>query len=561
MLNFERIAAEGYDRTMSLMGLMQTGPLVVQGLLEHAARWHGNTEIVSRSADGRITRKTYAEILRDAVRLSNALKAAGVVAGDRVATLAMNGWEHVVVSYAVPGMGAVFHTLNPRLAEDQLEWIAKDAEDKILLADGAFAVLAKQLSERVLSIQRVIYFSQPAVDHPGAALLSDFIADFSDAPGWTHTDETAAAGLCYTSGTTGDPKGVLYGHRSNVLHTLIALQPDIFGLSASDVILPIVPMYHANGWGLSFAAPAVGAKLVMPGPQLDGATLCSLMEREKVTFAAGVPTVWLSILEHMIKENIKLPNLRLAVVGGAALSPRLMTMFDEVGINVMHAWGMTELSPVGGACSPLPAVKKMSAEERMRLRMKQGRVPYGIDMRIVDEAGNPLPHDGVAMGNLQMRGPAVVRRYYRKDQDAVCSQGFFDTGDIATIDALGYVQIVDRAKDIIKSGGEWISSVELENAALSYPGAAMAAVVGEPHPKWDERPVLFVVPRAGESIGIDALKTHLQGKVAKWWVPERIEIVDALPMGATGKIDKKVLRAQVHGEASGQQGSARAGAR
>ena len=526
-------------------GSMQSWPLTVPSLLEHGARWHGEREIVSRRGDGTFARVTYAELRRRALRLSRALLRHGIEPGDRVASLAMNSADHICVSYGVSGSGAVFHTLNPRLPLGQLAWIIRHAEDRMIFADGEMAELLGRLSREEGVELPVVYLSRPVGDGPAGVTIEDFVKDVADSESWAALDENAPAGLCYTSGTTGDPKGVLYTHRSNVLHTLIVLQPDIFGLSVRDVILPIVPMYHANGWGLTYAAPAVGAKLVMPGSALDGASLAALMAQEKVTFAAGVPTVWAGVLEHLRAHDLRLPHLRLAVVGGAALSPRLLRLFDELQIPMIHAWGMTELSPVGGACVMTPETDDLPADARAALRLKQGRVPYGIDMRIVGEDKRPLPHDGMAVGSLQMRGPAVVRRYFRHEADSLDEDGFFETGDVATIDRHGFMQIVDRAKDIIKSGGEWISSIALENAALAHSAVAMAAAVGMSDAKWGERPLLFVVPAAGGTCDAAGLRQHLERQVPKWWLPDRIEIVDALPLGATGKVDKKALRAKL----------------
>ena len=527
-----------------LTGRMQPWPLTVNGFIEHAARWHGTREVVSY-LDNRTTERTsYAAILADARKLSNALLAHGIRPGDRVATLAMNGAAHLAAWYAIAGIGAVCHTLNPRFSQDQLAWIVDHAQDRVLMVDGAFADIAEVLSLRCPSIERVTLFTAPHFSS-SAELTEDFCACSDAACPWGQFDENTAAGLCYTSGTTGDPKGILYSHRSNVLHTLFSIQPDMFNLSARDTIMPIVPMYHANAWGLTFSAPAVGAKLVLPGGRLDGETLFTRLRDEQVTFAAAVPTVWLGLLDFLEAQGERLPHLSRIVVGGAAMPEKLMHRFDALGIEAIAAWGMTELSPLGGVSTALSSTDAMSPAERVPYRIKQGRVPYGVDMRIVGEDGGELPQDGIISGALQMRGPAVASGYFGLEKPATTSDGYLDTGDIATIDRLGYVKITDRAKDVIKSGGEWISSLEIENAALLFPGVSSAAAIGIPHPKWDERPLLLVTPGAGATIELDKLRDHLAGKLPKLWLPDEIRIVASLPLGATGKIDKKALRADL----------------
>jgi fatty-acyl-CoA synthase len=527
---------------------MQDWAMTVDRFIEHAARWHPAGEIVSRLESGAIERRTYAELRDHAARLSHFLQARGIAEGDRVATLAMNGGGHLAAWYGICGIGAVCHTLNPRMSEDQLAWIAAHAGDRLLIADGAFASLAERLRQRCPSIEEVFYLSPPQGGRAGKLLASE-IAGFAPDCIWGGFHESAAAGLCYTSGTTGDPKGVLYSHRSNVLHTLFTIQPDMFGLSAHDVIMPVVPMYHANAWGLAFSAPCVGAKLVMPGAALDGESLCALIAQEGVTFSAGVPTVWGSVLDHMQKTGTKLPSLRRVIVGGAALPERVLHAFDERGIEAIHAWGMTELSPVGGVGTLVPALMRQPPEARLATRLKQGRVPFGVDMRVVGEDGMELMRDGQTPGALQMRGPATARGYFGQSEDRLTQQGFFDTGDIATIDVHGYVKITDRAKDIIKSGGEWISSAAMEEAALSFPGVALAAVIGVPHPRWDERPVLYIVLQPGLPADSHALAAHLAARLPKWWLPETVHVVQELPLGPTGKIDKKQLRAKALADA------------
>ncbi|WP_240704866.1 long-chain fatty acid--CoA ligase [Croceicoccus sediminis] len=528
-----------------LEGRMQPWSMTVDRFIRHAARWHGTREVVSFLDDGRSERTDYASIETKARKLSAALLAYGIGPGDRVATLAMNSADHLVAWYAIAGIGAVCHTLNPRLGEHHLVWIANHAKDRILISDGAFSETAEILAQQCTSIEKLLFFTPPHSDSSGQ-LLDDFSASASESCDWGGFDENTAAGLCYTSGTTGDPKGVLYSHRSNVLHTLMSIQPDALNLSARDTILPVVPMYHANAWGLTFSAPAVGAKLVLPGGKLDGETLFTRMREEEVTVSAGVPTAWIGLLDHMEAKGERLPHLSRVIVGGAAMTETLLRRFEAKGIEAIASWGMTELSPVGGIATPVAAVAQMPSERQLPYRLKQGRVFFGIDMRICREDGEELSHDGTTPGALQMRGPCVAEGYFGLDGLATTADGYLDTGDIATIDPLGYVQIVDRAKDIVKSGGEWISSLEIENAASLFPGVSMAAVLGVPDPKWDERPLLLVTA-GDDGIDIDKLRDHLAGKLPKWWLPDEIRLVDSLPLGATGKIDKKVLRAELLG--------------
>lgn len=524
-----------------LHGRMQSWAMTVDRFIEHAARWHGEREIVSYRDDDVVEQASYQSIRDAAGQLSNALLHDGIRPGDRVATLAMNSGGHLAAWYAIAGIGAVCHTLNPRMSEDQLAWVIDHAQDRVLIFDGAFSEIAARLAARCRSVRRLLFFTTPHSAVTDARLVADYANDFPASAPWGGFDEELAAGLCYTSGTTGNPKGVLYSHRSNVFHTLITLQPDAFNLSARDVIMPIVPMYHANAWGLTFSAPAVGAKLVMPGSKLDGQTLFSRLRAQGVTFAAAVPTAWLGVLDYLELHDEHLPELRRVIVGGAAMPEALMRRFDARGIEAIAAWGMTELSPVGGVSTPVPATQAMTAEERVPYRIKQGRVPFGVDMRILNETGAPLPHDGMSAGALQMRGPGVAAGYFGTANDALVEGGFLDTGDIATIDPHGYVKITDRAKDVIKSGGEWISSLDLENAASTFPGVIIAAVIGVPHPKWDERPLLLIT--ADRPVEVELLQEHLLRHIPKWWLPDEIRVVESLPLGPTGKIDKKAIRA------------------
>ena len=516
---------------------MQRWSLTVDKFLDHAARWHGGTEIVSRTAVGGIVRTDWAALRADAARLTDALHAWGVGQSDRVGTLAMNGAPHLAAWFGIMGMGAVCHTLNPRLSEEQLVYIINHAEDRVVLADREFLPLLDRLRARCPSIRNVALFDGDG-DAGWEALLA---GRRSDRP-WGGFDEETAAGLCYTSGTTGTPKGVLYTHRSNYLHTLMILQPDVFNISARDVVLPVVPMYHANAWGLTFAVAAVGAKLVLPGPRLDGGSLYELLESEKVTLTAGVPTVWQTLLSFMAENSLRFGALRRALVGGAPCPESLIRSFADHGVEAQHNWGMTETSPLGTSGSLLPDVAALPLDEQMPFRLKQGRVPAGVDMRVVDEDGSVIPHDGRTPGFLGVRGHSIVQRYFREEQDAVDEDGFFDTGDVGSIDARGLLRITDRAKDLIKSGGEWISSAEIESLAMCHPTVAFAAAIAAPHPKWGERPLLLVQLYPGAIPDPAGVRSLIEDRMARWAVPESIQFVDSLPLGATGKIDKRALR-------------------
>ncbi len=528
-------------------GLMQSWPLTVDKILDRAKTWSASREVVTRSLEGPIVRSTYADIHTRAKKFSAALLAMGIKPGDRVATLAWNTGRHLEVWYGVMGIGAVCHTVNPRLFADQICYIINHAQDRVVIADATFAPFLMQHKDKLPSVERFVILADEdrAGDHPGMIAYETLIAQHAPDAQWGAFDENTAAGLCYTSGTTGDPKGVLYSHRSNVLHTYMTLQADGFGLTQSDTVLPVVPMYHANAWGIAFSAPAVGAKLVMPGAKMDGASIHELLETEGVTFSAAVPTVWQGLLQHLRATKSPLTSLKRVVIGGAACPPALIRAFhDEFGVEVMHAWGMTEMSPTGVFCSMPLELKDASFEDQLPIRAKQGRPLYGVDITLEDDEGQPLPHDGVTFGHLLVRGPSVVEGYYRQAGKVVDERGFFDTGDIATIDHNGMVQITDRAKDVIKSGGEWISSVELENHGVGHAAAEIVAVIGVAHPTWDERPLMIVKLRPGESATREDFLAHMQDKVAKWWLPNDVVFVDDIPLGATGKIDKKALRDQ-----------------
>ena len=533
-----------------MLGLMQDWPLTVDTLIDRAARWHGEREVVSRNADGSISRTTYAEIHQRAKQVTGALRAAGVELGDRVATLAFNGARHMEAWFGIMGMGAICHTLNPRLFPEQIAWIVNHAGDRLILADPVCAPILAKVLPLCPRVEGVIWFCD-AAGLPGAEGLAydSWIAGHPAEADWGGFDENTAAGLCYTSGTTGDPKGVLYSHRSNLLTCLIAMQADAWGPTATDVVLPVVPMFHANAWAIPFFAPAAGAKLVLPGPRLDGASVHDLLETEGVTFAAAVPTVWMGLLQHLETTGGQLSTLKRVLIGGAACPPLLIRAFTErYGIEVAHSWGMTETSPIGSIGRPVVATAGLTAEERFAQQMKQGRPPFGVDLKLVDDAGEPLPHDGRTPGRLMVKGGNVARAYFGyEDRPVLDEEGFFDTGDIATIDRYGFMRITDRSKDVIKSGGEWISSVDIENLMAGHPKVALAAVIGVPHPKWDERPLLICALKAGETATSDEMLEFLQGKIAKWWTPDEVAFVEAIPLNATGKIDKKAIRAQFEG--------------
>ena len=531
-----------------MLGLMQDWPLTVDRILDHAARWHGHREVVTRSIEGPIVRTTWGEIHGRAKRLSNALLGLGVRPGDRIATLAWNSGRHIEAWYAIMGIGAVCHTLNPRLFADQLCYIINHARDRIIFTDETFLPLLLERRGDMPTVEHIVVLADPdrvaRLDAPGALSAESLIETHGADCVWGGFDEQTACGLCYTSGTTGNPKGVLYSHRSNFLHTLVTLQHDVMGLSVRDTVLAVVPMFHANAWGLTFSCPAVGAKLVMPGQKMDGAAIHELLETEKVTFSAAVPTVWQMLLAHLRATNGQITTLKRVLIGGSAVPEAIIRAFhDDYGVEVVHAWGMTEMSPLGTQSSLTPEVLDLSFDEQIPYKLKQGRVPMGIDMRLVNDAGEVLPHDGKTFGHLQVRGGFVAREYFKGDGGQILDEdGYFDTGDVATIDPMGFMQITDRAKDVIKSGGEWISSIEIENIAAGHPKALIAAVIGVAHPKWDERPLLLVKLREGETATAEEFLAFLEGKIAKWWMPDAVAFVEEIPLGATGKIDKKLIR-------------------
>lgn len=535
-----------------MLSLMQDRPLLISSILEHAARHHGDTEIVSQTDEGSLHRYRYADAERRARQLANALKGLGVGPGDRVATLAWNGYRHFELYFAASGMGAVLHTINPRLFPEQIHWIVEHAEDRVLCFDLSFLPLVEKLAPLLTGVQTFVLMSDAAhrpADSaiPGLLCYEDLFEGVSAEFDWPLLDERAAAALCYTSGTTGHPKGVLYSQRSTVLHALGIALPDSLGVSARDSLLPVVPMFHANAWGLVYAAPMVGAKLVLPGRHLDGASLYALIEAEGVTVSAGVPTVWLGLLAHVAAKGLKFTHMRRTVIGGSACPPAMLREFrDAHQCDVLHAWGMTEISPLGTACTLKFKHLDSDAAAIEAVKLSQGRVPFGVDLRIVDDEGVKLPWDGQRYGHLQVRGLWAIQRYFRADVDAVDADGWFATGDVATIDADGYLRITDRSKDVIKSGGEWISSIEIENLAMAHPQVRQAACIGWPHPKWDERPLLVVVTRDGELDQADLL-AHIARHVAKWCVPDAVIVREELPHTATGKVQKTALREQLAG--------------
>lgn len=525
---------------------MQHWTLTLDKIADHAARWHGDIEIVSRSAGGEYQRTGWAMLREDARRATVALAAQGVVAGDRVATLAMNGGRHLAAWFGIMNMGAICHTLNPRLSDEQLIYVINHAGDRLILADYGFRDVLERVKAQCPGVERIIWF-----DGTGDDGWDQWIGDYPAECRWGDFPEESPAGLCYTSGTTGRPKGVVYTHRSNYLHTLMILQPDVFNLSARTSLLLAVPMFHANAWGLCFAAAAVGAKLVLPGPKLDGRTLYELLEGEAVNLTAGVPTVWQTLLQFLDANRLRLTTLKRVMIGGAPCPEVLIRAFAEHGVEVQHNWGMTETSPLGTAGMPTAVVAALPAEDQLRYKLTQGRVPLGVDIRITDQQGAVQLHDGGHVGYLGVRGHSVIERYYRSDETALDADGFFDTGDIGTIDPQGYLRLTDRAKDAIKSGGEWISSSEIENAALHHPDVAIAAAIAVPHPKWGERPLLVVQLKDGAAEDEGGIRTVLQDALARWAVPDEIRFLDAIPLNGTGKVDKNQVRRLVLGQVHG----------
>ncbi|MEL6750768.1 MAG: long-chain-fatty-acid--CoA ligase [Pseudomonadota bacterium] len=532
-----------------MQGLMQDWPLLCHTIIDHAARVHGEQEIVTRSVEGPITRSNFRTLRHNALRVAQALARDGHTLGDRVATLAWNTDKHMEVWYGAMGIGGVYHTLNPRLFPEQMAWIINHAEDTILFTDLTFVPIVEAIADKIPTVRKIVVLTDDAHMPDMKADAVSYEAFLAGTDGdfvWATFDENTAAGMCYTSGTTGNPKGVLYSHRSNVLHSMMATPADSLGFAADEAVLPIVPMFHANAWGIAHAAPMNGTKMVMPGAGMDGASVFELLDSEKVSFSAAVPTVWLGLLQYLEETGKDLPHLKRVVIGGSAC-PRFMTetLQDKYGVDVRHAWGMTEMSPLGSLGALKPQYTHLPADKQLDIKEKQGFAPYGVEMKITDDENVEQPWDGKTFGRLKVRGPAVASGYYGGDgAEQFDGEGWFDTGDVAHIDEQGYMQITDRSKDVIKSGGEWISSIELENIAVGHPDVTEAAVIGIAHPKWDERPLLIVVPKDGATPSKEDVLGFMEGKIAKWWMPDDVAFVDEIPHTATGKIQKTELRKQ-----------------
>ncbi|MCZ8251280.1 MAG: 3-(methylthio)propionyl-CoA ligase [Hylemonella sp.] len=536
-----------------MLGLMQSQPLLISSLIDFAERHHGDAEIVSRRVEGDIHRYTYRDVAARSRRVANALDALRLAFSDRVATLAWNGYRHLELYFGVSGSGRVLHTINPRLHPDQIAWIANHAEDQVLCFDLTFLPIIQAVHAKCTTVKHWIALCDADKlpkdsGVPGLQSYESWVGAQSEKYRWPEFDENSASSMCYTSGTTGNPKAALYSHRSTILHAYAAALPDVMCLSARDSVLPVVPMFHVNAWGIPYSAALTGAKLVFPGPALDGKSIYELIEAERVSYAAGVPTIWQMLLGHMKPGGLKFSTLKRTVIGGSACPPAMIAAFrEEYGVEVLHAWGMTEMSPLGTLCTLKNKHLTLPEADQMKIRLKQGRAIYGVDMKIVDAAGTELPWDGKTYGDLLVRGPWILREYFKGEggdplrQDAG-GKGWFPTGDVATIDADGYMQITDRSKDVIKSGGEWISSIDVENIAVAHPAVAMAACVGMKHPKWDERPVVVVVKKPGAELSKEELLKFYEGKTAKWQIPDDVIFVDAIPLGATGKMLKTRLR-------------------
>ena len=537
-------------RGLLMLGLMQDRPLMISSLIEFAALNHGDEEIVSRTVEGPIHRYTYRDCHSRSKQLAKALEKLGVKKHDRIGTLAWNGYRHVEIYYGVSGMGAVCHTINPRLFPEQIVYIVNHAEDRYIFMDLTFVPLIEKLADKFPKVEGFVIMTDeahmPETTMPNVICYETLMASADDDYQWPLFDEKSASSLCYTSGTTGNPKGVLFSHRSTVLHSYAICIPDGLGLCNLETILPVVPMFHVNAWGIPYASAMSGAKMVMPGPRMDGEALYELMESEQVTLSAGVPTIWMMLLAYMKENNKRFSSMKRTVIGGAAAPKAMIETFEkEYNVNVVHAWGMTEMSPLGTACNLKKKHSDMALDDKIELSLKQGRAVYGVDMKIVDSSGQQLPWDGKAFGNLMVRGPWITSGYFRGEGGGILDDdGFFDTGDVATIDPDGYMQITDRSKDVIKSGGEWISSIDVENEAVGCPGVAEAAVIAVSHPKWDERPLLVAVKEQGSDVTKEDVINHLKGSLAKWQLPDDVIFVNELPHTATGKILKTKLRSE-----------------
>ncbi|QMW24155.1 long-chain-fatty-acid--CoA ligase [Sandaracinobacteroides saxicola] len=532
-----------------MTGMMQDWPLSVARIIDHAATYHPRREVVSLQCEGGVMRSDWGTVATRSRQLAAALVGLGMNAGDRVATLAWNTVRHVECLYGIGGMGGVAHTINPRLFEEQITYIANHAEDRVLLFDLTFVKLVERLAPGLKTIEHFVLLTDRA-HMPESSLnllcYEELLSAEDGTFAWVEMPETAPVGLCYTSGTTGNPKGVQYSHRSTVLHAMAACATDTFGIGAMTVVLPVAPMYHVNAWSMPYTAAMAGAKLVLGGPNFDAPTLQKLIIDEGVDLALAVPTIWLGMLQHLERHGGGLGRLNRTAIGGSAVPRSMIEAFDRLhGVRVMQLWGMTEMSPLGTVGAMTPEVAALPYDEALSVRVKQGRGVFGVEMKIVDDEGQELPRDGVTFGRLLVRGPWIVGRYFKGDGgDVLDAEGWFDTGDVATLDEQGYMQITDRSKDVIKSGGEWISSIELENEAVGCPGVAEAAVIGVAHPKWDERPLLIIVRKPGAAVSAADVLKHLEGRIAKWWTPDAVEFVDAIPHTATGKILKTALREQ-----------------
>ncbi len=537
-----------YKKGDPMLGLMQQQALLISSLIDFADKHHADSEVVSRRVEGDIHRYTWSDVARRSRQVANALDAQKTPQGARIATLAWNGYRHLELYFGVSGSGRVLHTLNPRLHPEQLAWIVNHAEDHVLCFDMSFLPLVQAIHAQCPTVTQFVALcdADKLPGDTGIPHLQSYeawIGDQAPTYEWPSLDENTACSLCYTSGTTGNPKGALYSHRSTVLHAYAAALPDSMCISARDAILPVVPMFHVNAWGIPYSAAIAGAKLVFPGPALDGKSVYELIESERVTFAAGVPTVWQMLLGHMKPAGLRFSHLNRTVIGGSACPPAMIDAFrQDYNVDVLHAWGMTELSPLGTVCTLKNKHLSLPAEAQMKLRMKQGRCIYGIDMKIVDDSGHTLPHDGKSAGDLLVKGPWVIASYFKQEGESPLVDGWFPTGDVATIDPDGFMQITDRSKDVIKSGGEWISSIDIENIAMAHPSVAMAACIGMRHPKWDERPIVCVVKKPNAALTRDELIQFYAGKTAKWQIPDDVVFVEAIPLGATGKMLKTRLR-------------------
>jgi acyl-CoA synthetase (AMP-forming)/AMP-acid ligase II len=539
-----------------MLAKMMDQPLLTSTLIAHAAKWHGDQEIVTKTVEGPIHRYTWAECEVRSKQFAQALQRLSIKHGDRIGTVAWNSYRHVEAYYGIAGIGAITHTINPRLFPEQLEYVVNHADDLYLVIDTTFIDLIAELLPKAPNVKGVIVLAAAAdmpdpARLPGAICYEDLLAQEDGQMEWPRFDDNSAAALCYTSGTTGNPKGALYAHKSTIVHTLSEIAPDCMCLSANDVVLPVVPMFHVNAWGTPYATAAVGAKLVLPGRDLDGKSIYELLVAEKVTFSAAVPTIWMMLLAHMKESGGKLDDMDRVVIGGSACPRAMMETFqNDYGVKVLHAWGMTEMSPLGTANTPKAKHNGLSKTKLVDLQQSAGRPLYGVDMKIVDEEGKTLPNDGVATGELKVTGPWIISDYFNipEKTPAHAEDGWFGTGDVCAIDPDGYIWITDRLKDVIKSGGEWISSIDLENVAVGHPNVAEAAAIGLPHPKWDERPLLVVVKTAnGHDLNKEEMLSFLDGKIAKWWMPDDVVFVDDLPHTATGKLSKLQLRERFRG--------------